>query len=132
MASICRGNAVIGQSGGPTAVINQSLVGVIESIGSMMTPIRRLFLVNFCASRCFVDRAATISKMHVESLIQRSYRVHRLQAGTPVVAAYGSIWYKPFADQDYANCGVNWAGRQVVWGREPNGVREWARLSGVK
>ena len=27
-----RGNAVIGQSGGPTAVINQSLVGVIESI----------------------------------------------------------------------------------------------------
>ena len=26
------GNAVIGQSGGPTAVINQSLVGVIESI----------------------------------------------------------------------------------------------------
>src|SRR2546423_8042652 len=29
MASKTRGNAVIGQSGGPTAVINQSLVGVI-------------------------------------------------------------------------------------------------------
>ncbi len=28
-----KGNAVIGQSGGPTAVINESLVGVIESIG---------------------------------------------------------------------------------------------------
>ena len=27
------GNAVIGQSGGPTAVINQSLVGVIEALG---------------------------------------------------------------------------------------------------
>ncbi len=27
-----KGNAVVGQSGGPTAVINQSLVGVIESI----------------------------------------------------------------------------------------------------
>lgn len=28
------GNAVIGQSGGPTAVINQSLVGVIEALGA--------------------------------------------------------------------------------------------------
>ncbi|MGC4032754.1 MAG: hypothetical protein QM754_13685 [Tepidisphaeraceae bacterium] len=26
------GNAVIGQSGGPTSVINQSLVGVIEEV----------------------------------------------------------------------------------------------------
>jgi 6-phosphofructokinase 1 len=32
MAGAVRGNAVIGQSGGPTAVINQSLVGVIESL----------------------------------------------------------------------------------------------------
>lgn len=31
-SSIIRGNAVIGQSGGPTAVINQSLVGVIEGL----------------------------------------------------------------------------------------------------
>ncbi len=29
---IVRGNAVIGQSGGPTAVINQSLVGVVEKL----------------------------------------------------------------------------------------------------
>jgi 6-phosphofructokinase 1 len=29
---VTKGNAVIGQSGGPTAVINQSLVGVIESM----------------------------------------------------------------------------------------------------
>src|SRR4051812_44201509 len=29
MSETSRGNAVIGQSGGPTAVINQSLVGVI-------------------------------------------------------------------------------------------------------
>ena len=27
-----QGNAVIGQSGGPTSVINQSLVGVIEAV----------------------------------------------------------------------------------------------------
>ena len=32
MADVIRGNAVIGQSGGPTAVINQSLVGVIEAV----------------------------------------------------------------------------------------------------
>ena len=32
MASAPKGNAVIGQSGGPTAVINQSLVGCIEGL----------------------------------------------------------------------------------------------------
>lgn len=32
MSDLVRGNAVIGQSGGPTAVINQSLVGVIEGL----------------------------------------------------------------------------------------------------
>ena len=32
MSSLTKGNAIIGQSGGPTAVINQSLVGVIESV----------------------------------------------------------------------------------------------------
>ncbi|MFP3937611.1 MAG: 6-phosphofructokinase [Phycisphaerae bacterium] len=34
MAEAIKGNAVIGQSGGPTAVINQSLVGVIETLRS--------------------------------------------------------------------------------------------------
>jgi len=32
MKDLVRGNAVIGQSGGPTAVINQSLVGVVEGL----------------------------------------------------------------------------------------------------
>ncbi|MFO0832498.1 MAG: diphosphate--fructose-6-phosphate 1-phosphotransferase [Phycisphaerales bacterium] len=32
LTDLCRGNAVIGQSGGPTAVINQSLVGVVEGL----------------------------------------------------------------------------------------------------
>ena len=32
MADLVKGNAVIGQSGGPTAVINESLVGVIEGL----------------------------------------------------------------------------------------------------
>ena len=32
MADLVSGNAAIGQSGGPTAVINQSLAGVIEGL----------------------------------------------------------------------------------------------------
>jgi len=32
MSDVVKGNAVIGQSGGPTAVINQSVVGVIEAV----------------------------------------------------------------------------------------------------
>ena len=32
MKDLIRGNAVVGQSGGPTAVINQSLVGVVEGL----------------------------------------------------------------------------------------------------
>ncbi len=32
MATLAKGNAAIGQSGGPTAVINQSLVGVVEGL----------------------------------------------------------------------------------------------------
>ena len=34
MSNVTRGNAVIGQSGGPTAVINQSLVGVIQAVAA--------------------------------------------------------------------------------------------------
>ncbi len=34
MSDLIRGNAVIGQSGGPTAVINQSVVGVVEGLRS--------------------------------------------------------------------------------------------------
>ena len=47
MAQLIEGNAVIGQSGGPTAVINQSLVGVVEGLlaegaGSPNNPIKRV------------------------------------------------------------------------------------------
>ncbi len=35
MAAVLKGNAVIGQSGGPTSVINQSLVGAVEAIREM-------------------------------------------------------------------------------------------------
>jgi len=47
MADLIKGNAVIGQSGGPTAVINQSLVGVIEGLrsegaGTSGNPIKKI------------------------------------------------------------------------------------------
>ncbi|USN99373.1 MAG: diphosphate--fructose-6-phosphate 1-phosphotransferase [Phycisphaeraceae bacterium] len=47
MANLIEGNAVIGQSGGPTAVINQSLVGVVEGLmaegaGQPANPIKRI------------------------------------------------------------------------------------------
>ncbi len=47
MAQLIEGNAVIGQSGGPTAVINQSLVGVVEGLlaegaGHFGNPVKRV------------------------------------------------------------------------------------------
>ena len=41
MSDVPKGNAVVGQSGGPTAVINQSLVGVIEAVAECRS-IKRL------------------------------------------------------------------------------------------
>ena len=47
MANLIEGNAIIGQSGGPTAVINQSLVGVVQGLrargaGRPGHPIKRI------------------------------------------------------------------------------------------
>lgn len=41
-AALPRGNAVIGQSGGPTAVINQSLVGAVEALKNFAS-VRKIF-----------------------------------------------------------------------------------------
>ena len=48
MAELIAGNAVVGQSGGPTAVINESLVGVVQELRSLGAgepdhPIRRIY-----------------------------------------------------------------------------------------
>src|SRR4051794_4632413 len=42
MANTLKGNAVIGQSGGPTSVINQSLVGVVQEVKRAAPHIDRL------------------------------------------------------------------------------------------
>ena len=41
MLKLIEGNAIIGQSGGPTAVINQSLVGVVEGLRGLK-PIKKV------------------------------------------------------------------------------------------
>ena len=41
-----KGNALVGQSGGPTAVINASLVGVVDGCKKVKT-IRRVFGMRF-------------------------------------------------------------------------------------
>ena len=46
MANLTTGNAVIGQSGGPTAVINQSLAGVVEGLNAGLATsgkVKRIF-----------------------------------------------------------------------------------------
>jgi 6-phosphofructokinase 1 len=46
MANLATGNAVIGQSGGPTAVVNQSLAGVVEGLNAGLAAsgkIKRIF-----------------------------------------------------------------------------------------
>jgi len=46
MANLTTGNAVIGQSGGPTAVINQSLAGVVEGLNAGLAAsgkVKRIF-----------------------------------------------------------------------------------------
>ena len=43
MTDLPKGNAVVAQSGGPTCVINQSLVGVVEAIRQDMPAVERIF-----------------------------------------------------------------------------------------
>ena len=65
-----KGNAVIGQSGGPTAVINQSLVGVIETLkGSKSIPkiLGANHGVNGIINNRFMD-LKKISKTQLETL----------------------------------------------------------------
>ncbi len=83
-----RGNAVIGQSGGPTAVINQSLVGVMEAFGSSGAAGKLLGSVH--GTRGIVDEQfvdlATIDSGRLDNL-----------AATPS-AALGSSRDKPDAE----------------------------------
>ncbi len=84
-----RGNAIVGQSGGPTAVINQSLVGVIET-AHQMAEVEHLFGarhgVKGILGESFVDLFAE-SKETLEAV-----------ANTPS-SALGSVRKKPTKDE---------------------------------
>lgn len=93
MPAMIQGNAVIGQSGGPTAVINQSLVGVVEKLreigaGRPGSPIGRILGMRHGV------RGLTKGEFHDLTDIERA-RLDRI-AVTPS-AALGSTRDKPDA-----------------------------------
>jgi 6-phosphofructokinase 1 len=91
MSDVIKGNAVIGQSGGPTAVINQSLVGVIESLAGSTVVSR---LLGACHGvRGIVQEKFIDLKGLPQDLLERV-------AATPC-AALGSIRDKP--DEGYCH-----------------------------
>jgi len=80
------GNACIGQSGGPTAVINQSLVGVVEELRKHQADIRHLYGAVHGVKGIVEDKFIDLFAESPETL----ERV----AGTPA-AALGSTRTKP-------------------------------------
>lgn len=92
-----RGNAIIGQSGGPTAVINQSLVGAIEQL-RLLKPVRKILGMRFGVNGLVKDQVVDLgqmSKAHLEKV-----------AKTPS-AALGSSRDKPdrgYCEQILAAC----------------------------
>ena len=94
MASrLVEGNAVIGQSGGPTAVINSSLVGVIEGLrsagaGQANNPIKRILGMKHAVRGLTEDRLVDLTDKDQDFL--------DALAGTPS-AGLGSTRDKPDA-----------------------------------
>lgn len=86
-----QGNAVIGQSGGPTAVINQSLVGVIEGLAGSDS-IKKIYGAHHAVS-------GIVKEDFIELQDIPQDRLDRI-ANTPS-AALGSSRDKP--DADYCN-----------------------------
>jgi len=95
MANLIEGNAVIGQSGGPTAVINQSMVGVVQGLlskgaGRPGHPIKRILGMRHAVSGLVKGDLIDLTEMSHD-------RLERL-AQTPS-AGLGSTRDKP--DQAY-------------------------------
>jgi len=84
-----RGNAIVGQSGGPTAVINQSLVGVIETAHSMPE------IENLLGARHGVK--GILGEDFVD-LFKESKETLEAVAATPS-SALGSVRKKPTRDE---------------------------------
>ena len=91
-----RGNALIGQSGGPTAVINQSLVGIVLEARAHRDVIGRVFGAR--------HGVAGILKDDLLDLGRESAAVLERVAGTPA-AALGSVRKKPTREECLAMFG---------------------------
>ena len=117
MADLPTGNAVIGQSGGPTAVISQSLVGVIEGLRAGLVEQGKV-------KHIFGTRHGVrgISKGHPEELVDLTgispERLERI-ARTPS-AALGSTRDKP----DEAYCA------KILEGCRDNNIRYFFYIGG--
>ncbi|MFM9994911.1 MAG: 6-phosphofructokinase [Phycisphaerales bacterium] len=99
MPDLIKGNAIIGQSGGPTAVINQSLAGVIEGLRAGL--VRRGFVKTILGMRHGVNG---LVKDQVVDLTKLAKGTLEAVARTPS-AALGSSRDKP--DRDYCNAILN-------------------------
>jgi len=109
--SILKGNAVIGQSGGPTSVINQSLVGVIQEVKRNAPHIDKLLGARH-GVRGIVDENFVSLREAPDDLLQRI-------AATPS-AALGSTRDKP----DPAYC------ENIFKSLEKNNVRYFFYIGG--
>lgn len=87
--TMLKGNAAIGQSGGPTAVINQSLVGAVEQL-KQFKAVKKILGMRHGVSGLVKDQFVDMGKLSVKSLNDI--------AKTPS-AALGSSRDKP--DRDY-------------------------------
>src|SRR5712671_6460556 len=86
--NLLKGNAAIGQSGGPTAVINQSLLGVVLGLRTLR-PVKRILGMRHGVNGLVKDDLVDLGKVKLAHL-------HAL-AKTPS-AALGSSRDKPDAD----------------------------------
>jgi 6-phosphofructokinase 1 len=94
MPDLVKGNAAIGQSGGPTAVINQSLVGVVE--GLRATLVKKKLVKKIYGMRHGVN-GLTKSPAALVDLTKTPTGILNALANTPS-AALGSSRDKPDAD----------------------------------
>ncbi|MAY75632.1 MAG: 6-phosphofructokinase [Phycisphaerae bacterium] len=110
------GNAVIGQSGGPTAVINQSLVGIIEGLrgagaGQAGSPIKKILGMRHGVRGLTQDQLVDLSSIEQAKLARI--------AATPS-AALGSTRDKP--DADYC--------KRIFTACEKHGIRYFFYIGG--
>lgn len=89
--AVIKGNAAIGQSGGPTAVINQSLAGAVEQLKTFK-PVKKIFGMRHGVSGLVKDQLVDMGKLSAAAL--------NAIAKTPS-AALGSSRDKP--DRDYCS-----------------------------